>query len=76
MKEFLGVIMMFFGLLIAVTSGICSGYVVVGILGTPDYSALIMPLIFGGLPFMSGLSLILKGKRLLSEQPKDTDTRG
>lgn len=70
MKLVFGGILIAIGILIAGVSGLCSGVFLVSMIGSSlkygiEPNGLVMVLIFGGLPFMAGVGLILAGRALV-----------
>ena len=72
MRQFFGGLLMAIGILIMTGSGLCT-IVVIG-MGLSSMSpgealsALPLPLIVGGVPFIIGLGMFFGGRRLLREQ--------
>lgn len=78
MKRFFGGLLLAVGWLVAVTTGLCTGYFFLLFLLPTNGPAtesllLLLPLIIGGIPFLIGLALIWIGRRLLREKPNDPD---
>jgi hypothetical protein len=78
-KRVLGGILLAIGILIAGVSGLCSGIFVISMIGSIftyglDPDGLMLMLLFGGLPFMAGVGLILAGHALVrSARQEDAD---
>jgi len=70
MKKLLGGIFMAIGILIAGASGLCS-LVFLFSMGSGEFSSASLVLVFGGVPFIIGLALILTGKAILESAKRD-----
>ena len=71
LRKFLGATLIAAGSLIVVSAGLCTGAVVSADLRGPpnDFSALVLPLMFGGLPLLFGLLLFFIGRHLRRDSP-------
>ena len=74
MKSVLGAIMMAFGILIAGISGLCSLTMFIEELGSPQSIAtdsVMLVLVFGGIPFLVGVALMVGGWFLLKTRERN-----
>ena len=69
MKRLFGGILLAVGILIMTGSGLCSLAVIFGMPGALNTTALLLPLIIGGVPFGLGFGLFYVGKNLM-RRPK------
>ncbi|HEU4969438.1 hypothetical protein [Sphingomonas sp.] len=75
MKRLFGGILLAIGILIAGASGLCTLIFVGSSTGQPNDLGPILPLalIFGGLPFLVGIGLIIGGRALLKSARMDDE---
>ena len=70
MRVFFGSLLLGCGVLIAALSGLCTLVVLAGSLSGSDASIWGIALVFGGLPLIAGIGLILLGRKLI-RQPRE-----
>lgn len=73
MTRLFGGILLAVGILLMTVSGLCSLFVVIGGFqeALRDPSAIMIPAIVGGVPFLGGLGLFFAGRRLLRRANED-----
>ncbi|MDT8759542.1 hypothetical protein MZO42_12620 [Sphingomonas psychrotolerans] len=71
MKGFFGAVLIAIGLLVAGLCGLCTGFFFLMFLGEGEPSSVILPLLLGGIPTLTGIGLFQWGRSLLRQARED-----